>query len=123
MHISQPTIIAKYLERAGLTQCNTRLTPLPKNSNFDNDQTSSPLAAPERLLYQSLLGVLRYLADSTRLYISFAVARVVQHLHQPSSPHMHLLNHTIRYRSATVTDGILYQKSQAPPLEAYSDAD
>lgn len=121
IHISYPVLIGKSLEKGGLTSCNPRSTPLPRNPDFDDAAASPPLSSLDRLLSQSLMGDLRFLADSTRLEIAFAVAQLEQHLTRPTAQHMLLLKHVLRYLSGTQSHGLLFQQNSRSPLSSYAD--
>lgn len=94
-----------------------------KESTFWRNPQRWSSHRPQQRKYQSLLRDLRYLADSIRLDISFPVTLLAQHLQEPTSQHLLLLRHTLRYLNSTSEHGILYQKSTDYPLSTLDDAD
>lgn len=107
IHIGQPTPIEAMVKKANLEHCNPRETPLPSKPDF-NDSTRSEVFAPtEKTVFQSTLGKLRYIADSTRFEIAFDTSRLASYLDYPTVKHRHLLHHIIRYLKRTKQHGIL----------------
>lgn len=110
VNISQLVLNSASLQKSGQLQINALSTPLLINPVFDENSSSSPLTNTE-LLYQSLLGDMRYLADIWHLQIYFFVSNLAQHLITPASQHMMLLKHTLRYLRGTRTHCILFKHS------------
>jgi len=122
IHISQPQPIQALLDKYQMNDANIRSTPLPHKANFD--LTTTPLPPHQRKEYESIIGSLRYLADSTRLDIAYAIGKLAQFTHQPQRHHFEMLKHVLRYLKGTKDHGILYSASpQDQVLETYSDAD
>lgn len=123
VHISQPHLIDKAVTKAGLTDANPRCSPLPRNPNLDYKCTTPSLTKTQHDFFQSLIGDLRYLADSTRMDIAFATSRLARHTNAPTDKHFELLKHVLRYLKRTSTHGILHSKITTDPLRTYCDAD
>lgn len=123
IHISQPHLIQKALDKHAMTEANPRSSPLPSKPDFDDEALSPKLDTENAELYRSTIGDLRYLADSTRFDVAFATSRLARHSKAPTTKHMMLLKHVLRYLKRTKTHGILYSDIPAPPLESYADAD
>jgi histone deacetylase 1/2 len=60
--------------------------------------------------YRSLVGALQYLT-LTRLDISFAVNKVCQFLHEPTTVHLSAMKRIMRYICGTIKLGLSLQKS------------
>ena len=71
--------------------------------------------------YRSLVGALQY-ATFTRLDITFAVNRVCQFMHQPTSTHFMAAKRILRFLKGTLDKGILFQPGPLT-LTAFTDAD
>lgn len=75
------------------------MTPLPKDIDFDDDCQATSQSPEDRLLFQLLLGNLRYISDGTRLHASFALSRLARHLSKPMERHISLLKHILQYHT------------------------
>jgi hypothetical protein len=72
--------------------------------------------------YRKVIGALQYLS-LTRPNISFAVNKLSQLMHCPSTIHWTATKQLLRYLKNTIFHGISIQKNVNPPLTCYSDAD
>jgi hypothetical protein len=70
--------------------------------------------------YRSLVGALQYLS-LTRPDISFAVNKVSQFMHRPTSLHLQAVKRILRYLKFTISYGLLLRRSTSRTLDAYSD--
>lgn len=87
IHISKPAPIKALLEQIKMQESRPKPTPLAPKPNFDEDFESTALDSTAVKEYQAILGSLRYLADSTRLYIAFTVSKMAQFAHNPTRKH------------------------------------
>jgi hypothetical protein len=78
-----------------------------------------PLTDPSP--YRSLVGALQYLS-LTRSDISFAVNKVSQFMHWPTSLHLQAVKRIIRYLKSTISYGLLLCRSSSNTLQVYSNA-
>jgi histone deacetylase 1/2 len=72
--------------------------------------------------YRSVVGALQYLT-LTRPDISFAVNKVCQFLHAPTSVHWSAVKRILRYVRGTIDFGLKIKHSQSTMVSAFSDAD
>jgi hypothetical protein len=72
--------------------------------------------------YLSVIGVLMYLANNTRLDISFAVNCLARHSAAPIMRHWNDINNILRYLIGTIDLGLYFQKNQESKLIKYVDA-
>ena len=72
--------------------------------------------------YRRLIGALQYL-NMTRPDLSFAINKLSQFMHQPTSTHLQHLKRLLRYLKSTINYGLLLQKSAKFELVTFSDAD
>ena len=78
-------------------------------------------ALPDPTAYRSLVGALQY-AIFTRLDITFAVNRVCQFMHQPTSTHFMAAKRILRFLKGTLDKGVLFQPGPFT-LTAFTDVD
>ena len=83
-------------------------------------QSGSPLSDPQE--YRRIVGSLQYLA-LTRPDVSYAVNKLSQFMHCPTTNHWQAVRRVLRYLSGTLNHGIYLQKQKLPTLHAFSDAD
>lgn len=115
-------------------QCKYILDLLTKTNMLDAKPVTTPLpTAPKLTLhgatklddateYKSVVGSLQYLAF-TRPDIAFAVNRLSQFMHQPTSDHWQAVKRVLRYLAGTTTHGIFLQANSPMLLHAFSNAD
>ena len=72
--------------------------------------------------YRSIVGGLQYLT-LTRPDIAFAVNKVCQYLHCPTSEHYSAVKRILRYISGTIDIGLKIVASKSQGISAFSDAD
>jgi hypothetical protein len=77
--------------------------------------------ARDQLSYSQIIGSLMYLANATRLDISFAVCKLSRYMSNPSKDHWHALERVLRYLKGAMSFKIHYSRYPAM-LEGYSDA-
>lgn len=97
---------------------------------------NTPMATTERLSltdgeklgtmdstqYRSIVGALQYLT-LTRLDFSFAVKKVCQFLHSPTTTHWAAVKRILRYLQGTCSFGLKIRRSPSTLVSAFSDAD
>ena len=119
IHLSQHKYITDLLLRASMFDCHHASTPMSTASSlslYDGDSFSDPT------LYRSIVGALQY-CTITRPDISFAVNKVCQYMHAPTTQHWLAVKRILRYLKGTSTHGITLHRSSDLPLTCYSDAD
>ena len=73
--------------------------------------------------YRSLIGMLNYLASSTRPDIAFAVHQCAKFTTNPRRVHELAIRRVVRYLKGTSTKGFILKPSSPPNLDCYVDAD
>jgi histone deacetylase 1/2 len=119
--LSQQKYASDILLRAGMTNCksiNTPLSSCEKLSINDGDK----LGPEDASRYRSMVGALQYLT-LTRPDICFAVNKVCQFLHAPTTVHWSAVKRILRYVKGTWNTGLKISKSQSMLVSAFSDAD
>jgi histone deacetylase 1/2 len=116
---------AKYaqdvLARVNMTGCSGVPTPLSSSEKI-TAQDGDMLGPEDSTNYRSMVGALRYLT-LTRPDISFAVNKVCQYLHAPTTVHWTAAKRILRYVSHTLSFGLTFMKSRSTLVSAFSDAD
>lgn len=76
-------------------------------------------------LYRAAIGSLMYAAIGTRPDLSFAVMKLAQFSHAPSTEHWTAVKRLLRYIRGTLDFGIVYSGSDKPSISVrgYADAD
>lgn len=119
--LTQEKYASDLLKRVGMENCkpvNTPLSPSEKLSAYDGEL----LGASDSTRYRSIVGALQYLT-LTRPDISFAVNKVCQYLHKPTTLHWTVVKRILRYLRNTVGIGLKIQRSLSMLVSAFSDAD
>jgi hypothetical protein len=96
--------------------CNTPIVTSVSLSQFDGNSFEDPH------LYRSVVGALQY-ATITRPDISFAVNKVAQFMHSPTTTHWTAVKRILRYLVGSSFHGLFFKPSSSINLHAYSDAD
>ena len=95
------------------------LTPLPTSSTTISLTLGTPLSDPTP--YRAAVGSLQYLS-LTHPDISFAVNRMAQFMHQPTSEHWVLVKRILCYLCGTLDKGLLLYRDSPITLHAFSDS-
>lgn len=104
-----------------MTSCKPVSTPLSTSEKLSVHE-GSPLGPSDATNYRSVVGALQYLT-LTRPDISFAVNKVCQFLHAPTTIHWAAVKRILRYVKHSSKLGIKICKSNSLLVSAYSDAD
>ncbi|XP_031106238.1 uncharacterized protein LOC116010883 [Ipomoea triloba] len=106
------------LKRARMTDCKALITLVALTRT--EDDLSTPYADPTH--YRSLAGALQYLTV-TRPDLSFAVNKLCQHMHAPTTRHWAMLKRVLRYVKGTLNFGLHICRSDSVGIHAFSDYD
>ena len=118
VHLSQQKYIKDLLLRASMFDYKSASTPMSTTTSLSL-HVGDPLSDP--YTYRSIVGALQY-CTITRPDISFAVNKVCQFMHAPTTSHCLAIKRILRYLKGTITHGITFQASSDLPLISYSDA-
>lgn len=119
--LSQEKYASDLLARIAMKECRPVTTPLStseKLSAFEGEL----LNAEDSTRYRSIVGALQYLTI-TRPDIAFAVNKMCQYLHAPTTVHWTAAKRILRYIKGTLSVGLMLRKSSSTLLSAFSDAD
>jgi histone deacetylase 1/2 len=119
--LSQERYAADILNRSGMDKAKTIDTPL---SAFEKLSLTygSKLGLEDCTRYRSLVGALQYLT-LTRPDILFAVNKVCQFLHAPTTVHWSVVKRILRYVRGTVDIRHKIKRSKSMMVSAFSRAD
>ena len=123
--LDQELYVTKSLEKFGLGECKTALTPVEVGDGWQETVNDSDT---DHQLYMEKVGTLLYAAISTRPDISFAVNQLTQHMQAPKRRHAVACDRVFRYLAGTKSLGLVFGTTQGGPnssmaVSAYSDAD
>lgn len=119
LHLKQRKYITDLLTKTDMLHAKPVSTPMASSPNLSL-RSGTPLTKPHE--YRKIVGSLQYLA-LTRPDISYAVNRLSQFMHQPTTDHWQAVKRVLRYLSGTLHLGIFLRKQHQPHLHAFSDAD
>jgi histone deacetylase 1/2 len=109
------------LARANMRSCKPVDTPLPTSVKLSVEE-GDKLGPTDATKYRSLVGALQYLT-LTWPDISFAVNKVCQFLHAPTTVHFAAVKRILRFVCGTWNSGMKIGKSNSTLVSAFSDAD
>ncbi|WVZ67619.1 hypothetical protein U9M48_016671 [Paspalum notatum var. saurae] len=119
--LSQEKYAADILKRSRMSNCKPCTTPLSVSEKLSRYE-GKPLGLKDSTNYRSIVGALQYLT-LTRPDLSFAVNKVCQYLHSPTSSHWTAVKRILRYVKYTSDFGLKIRKSTSNLVSAFSDAD
>jgi hypothetical protein len=119
--LSQKKYTNDLLQRAGMRACKPTPTPIATSTKLlsKDGTTFSPDDATK---YRSLVGALQYVT-LTRPDISFAVNKVCQFLHCPTTVHWSAVKRILHFLKHTINSAFLIRPSPSTMVSAFSDAD
>jgi histone deacetylase 1/2 len=119
--LSQSRYASDILSRSGMANCKSIDTPLSSTEKLSVTEGRS-LSMDDSTRYRSLVGALQYLT-LTRPDIAFAVNKVCQFLHDPTTSHWSDVKRILRYVKGIVNLGLKISPSKSMLVSAFSDAD
>ncbi|KAG7589765.1 GAG-pre-integrase domain [Arabidopsis suecica] len=119
LHLTQTKYITDLLVKTNMASCKPVSTPMCSNDRL-TAFAGSVLDDPTE--FRTIVGSLQYLL-LTRPDIAFAVNRLSQYMHRPTTVHFEAVKRILRYLAGTPTKGIFFSRTTPLNLHAYSDAD
>ena len=121
--LSQPYLIKRIIEVMGasINEANAKSTPSVYKEILHKDEEG-----PDRKLswnYRSVVGMLNYLAASTRPDILFAVHQCARFAANPKLSHERAIKRIVRYLKGTPNGGIMLRPNPKEGIKCYVDAD
>ncbi len=123
IHLRQPYLIKRICEALGILEDQKRHdTPADPNARLMKFSESQYLKTD--ISYRSVVGMLNYLAGTSRPDIAFATHQCARYCSDPRKPHFVALTRIGRYLATTADKGIIMNpEKQEQKLVAYCDAD
>ena len=116
--LSQRKYIQDLLLKTNMQDANAVTTPISTSGSLKLSD-GSPTTEPTQ--YRQVVGSLQYLA-LMRPDISFAVNKLSQFMHQPSTLHWSAVKRLLRYLKGTLNHGLFFRKHSPLCLHAFADA-
>lgn len=105
------------LARTHMTDAKPVLTPIPTSPPLLL-KSGSPLSDPTE--YRTIVGSLQYLLI-TRPDLAFAVNKLSQYMHTPTTEHWSFVKRLLRYLCGTINEGLQIHRQSPLNLHAFSD--
>jgi histone deacetylase 1/2 len=119
--LTQERYASEVLKRSGMDKSRSVNTPMSSVEKLSME-SGDRLGPDDSTRYRSVVGALQYLT-LTRPDISFAVNKVCQFLHAPTTVHWSAVKRILRYVQGTTSLGLKLVKSNSMMVSAFSDAD
>ena len=119
--LSQGKYVADILSRVSMSNCKISPTPLSVSEKL-SAQEGDLLESEDSTRYKSIVGALQHLT-LTRPDLAFAVNKVCQYLHAPTTVHWSAVKRILRYIRGILNVGLQFRKSESVLISAFSDAD
>jgi histone deacetylase 1/2 len=119
--LTQEKYARDVLQRVNMMDCKSVATPLSTSEKLSAHE-GNLLGPRDATTYRSVVGALQYLI-LTRPDISFAVNKVCQYLHAPTTIHWAAVKRILRYLKHTMKIGLRICKTSSLLVSAFSDAD
>ena len=125
--IHQSKLIAKLIKIMNLENTKVRQTPLQVRSTHIDTDLYGPIRDGETVYehirsYRQYVGMISYLALTTRPDLAFAVNLLARFSNKPTHRHYNGLKHIAGYLKGTSDVGLYYRKGDKCVLEIYADA-
>jgi hypothetical protein len=115
--LTQEKYARDLLHQTNMSSCKPASTPLATDQKL-LAHVGEPLGA-EDTRYRSVVGALQYLTI-TRPDLSYAVNKVCQYLHAPTTKHWTTVKRILRFIKKTLGYGLAFQKSKIKLISAFS---
>ncbi|KAG7552793.1 Integrase catalytic core [Arabidopsis thaliana x Arabidopsis arenosa] len=119
LYLTQTKYITDLLVKTNMTHCKPVSTPMCSTERLVASD-GSVLDDPSE--FRTIVGSLQYLL-LTRPDIAFAVNRLSQYMHCPTTSHFEAVKRVLRYLNGTANKGLFFSRTSPLNLHAYSDAD
>ena len=121
-HLTQPLLQQRVVQAIkGISEANPKYTPATAKVLLHKD--SNGQARKGTWNYRSMIGMMNFLANSTRPDIQFAVHQCARFCIDPKLSHEAALKHCCKYINTTKDKGLILRPDKSKGLECYVDAD
>ncbi|CAI7896253.1 unnamed protein product [Closterium sp. NIES-53] len=109
LKMHQSHYISGVMERYGVTECRTVMTPFPAGYKLHKAADDGDVLEDElQNEYQSLIGSVMYAAVHTRPDASFGVGQLARVVQQPIEEHLEVAKRMVRYLGSTASAGVQF---------------
>ena len=119
----QTGLIRKVLEATAMEHCNGLPTPSKVDAPLGTDMNGSEAKRYWPNSYDSVIGMMLYLASNTRPDISFAFHQCDRFTHNTKASNETALKSICMYLQGTKDNGIMFNPSKKLVVDCYADAD
>jgi hypothetical protein len=119
--LTQEKYARDLLHRTNMSSCKPASTPLATNHKLST-YVGEPLGAEDSMRYRSVVGALQYLTI-TRPDLAYAVNKVCQYLHAPTTEHWTTVKRILRFIKKTLGYSLVFRRSKDKLINAFSDTD
>ena len=119
--LTQQRYASDILSRSGMSKCKATDKPLSSTQKL-SAHDGHVLGPSDATKYRSLVGALQYLT-LTRPDLCFAVNKVCQYLHSPTTTHWSAAKRSLRYVQGSLNLGLKIRNSRTMKISVFSDAD
>lgn len=122
IELKQPFLISRIIDALGdaAKEANVKATPAEYKKVLHKDE-NGPLRK-QNWSYRSLIGMLNYLASSSRPDIAFAVHQAARFCSDPKLSHEQAVKRIVRYLKGTNDKGIIMTPDPSKGIECFVDA-
>lgn len=121
IQLSNPKIIQKLQTDQGLENCNPVQVPYVTNADITTRRSDEPPA--DKKAFPKVVGILRFIADTTHPAIAWITGVLGRHLHNPAQRHATALKPIVRYLSSRMHQGPRFTAKGPLALTCYTDSD
>lgn len=119
LHLTQTKYITDLLAKTKMTEAKPVATPMCSTQVLTQ---KGGVSLSDPLTFRAIVGSLQYLC-LTRPDIAFAVNRLSQFMHSPTTLHLEAAKRVLRYLAGTPHKGLFFARNTPLTLHAYSDSD
>ena len=114
-------MIEKVLKTTDCLKVNPKPTPTRVERPLGTDKKGPP--SEGKWKYDSVIGMLMYLASNSKLDIAFAVHQCARFTHCTKRSHEQAVIQICRYLKGTINDGLIFKPTKDLRVDLFCDAD
>jgi hypothetical protein len=119
IEMTQPKFIDQLLKEFNMQEANGAQSPSAGNLIFSKREDEAKCPGP----YESIVGSLNYLSETTRPDIRYIVSRLARFRADPGITHWNAAKRVLRYIKQTVNRRVILRRSKEWSLKCYTDAE
>lgn len=119
--MSQTKCINKMLKRFNMLDSNPKT--IPCDPSISNLKSTDSNELTDNKFYREIVGSLIYIMSCTRPDICFAVTKLSQFMHNPTTAHLNAAKNVLKYLKGTATFSLNFTKTNSFELKGFTDSD